>query len=362
MFELFFLILVLLIIFICLFIMKSIQKLNIFQKINNKFLVWLISFIPLLLIFIILGFINGIVVVFHLFIFLLISNLIMIIISKVNKRKTNDTVSVILGVFLAVVYLVIGAYNCFDISRTNYEIQTNKDIGSSSFRIIQISDTHMGTTFDGNGFKKEIEKISKIDSDIVVITGDFVDDDTTKEDMITSCEALSLLKPKYGIYYVYGNHDKGYYNSRNFSSSDLEIELGKNGVNVLKDEVVKINNNIYLIGRNDKSFERKSIEELTSDIDKSKYIIDLNHQPNDYENEKNNVDLVLSGHSHGGQLIPLGYVGKLLKSNDEFYGLHKRGNTSFIVNSGMSNWALFFKTGTHSEYTVIDIVGSAVNE
>ena len=86
------------------------------------------------------------------------------------------------------------------------------------------------------------------------------------------------------------------------------------------------------------------------------YIIDLNHQPNDYTNEeKSGVDLVLSGHSHGGQIIPLGIIGKLIKENEEYYGLHKRGNTTFIVNSGMSNWAMSFKTGTKSEYSVITI-------
>ena len=71
---------------------------------------------------------------------------------------------------------------------------------------------------------------------------------------------------------------------------------------------------------------------------------------------KAEVDLVLSGHTHGGQLFPLGYVGKLLKANDEFKGMNFRDNTIFIVNSGLSDWKLKFKTGTTSEYTVIDIM------
>ena len=84
----------------------------------------------------------------------------------------------------------------------------------------------------------------------------------------------------------------------------------------------------------------------------------MNHQPNDYENEKNNVDLVLSGHTHGGQLFPLGLFDKLLNIDDEYYGLHTRGNTKFIVSSGISNWALHFKTGTFSEYVIIDLKGN----
>ena len=186
-----------------------------------------------------------------------------------------------------------------------------------------------------------------------MITGDFIDDGTSDEDIIKSCFALSLLKPKYGVYYVYGNHDRGYYSNK---GQLLTEELIKNNVNVLVDDIVNINDYIYLIGRNDSSHERKSIGELVDDIDESYYLIDLNHQPTDYDNEKDKVDLVLSGHSHGGQFFPLGYIGKLIKENDEFYGLHKRGNTTFIVNSGMSNWELMFKTFTHSEYGVIEVV------
>ena len=88
-------------------------------------------------------------------------------------------------------------------------------------------------------------------------------------------------------------------------------------------------------------------------------MIDLNHQPNDYSNEKESqVDLVLSGHTHGGQVFPLGQIGKIAKIHDEFYGMHKRDNTTFIVNSGISNWEVYFKTLTKSEYTVINIRGN----
>ena len=182
----------------------------------------------------------------------------------------------------------------------------------------------------------------------------FIDDDTTKDDMIKGCSAFSLLKPKYGIYFVDGNHDHGYYN-HGFTYEELVSELEKNNVKVLKDEVVEINDYIVLIGREDKQYNRMSIKDLTSNIDKSKYIIDLNHQPNDYENEKDKVDLVLSGHTHGGQLFPLAIVSKYINANDETYGLHTRVNTNYIVTSGISGWAIDFKTGTHSEYVVIDI-------
>ena len=90
-------------------------------------------------------------------------------------------------------------------------------------------------------------------------------------------------------------------------------------------------------------------------VDKDKYIIMLDHQPNDYENEKDMADLVLSGHTHGGQLFPLGQIAVALGVNDMAYGIKTIDSTIFIVNSGISDWAIKFKTGTVAEYTVIDI-------
>ena len=112
-----------------------------------------------------------------------------------------------------------------------------------------------------------------------------------------------------------------------------------------------------MVGRQDKEVkDRIDAITLTKDLDKNKYIIMLDHQPNDYDNETmSGADLVLSGHTHGGQLIPLGQFGLLLGSNDKIYGMEKRDNTTFIVNSGISDWAIKFKTGTVSEYVVIDV-------
>lgn len=349
---------ILLIVFSFIYISTNIRKIPFFDKIKNKIIKVIVSFIPLLIVFLLFNIINSIVILIHLFLFTLLIQLTFYIIKKINKNiSIKDYYKILFSIVITVIYLSIGAYLNYHVFETKYEIETNKNIGTDRFIIIQISDSHVGATFNGDGFKKHIEKISKIESDIVVITGDFVDDNTTKEDMIKSCEALSILKPKYGIYFIYGNHDRGYFNSRDYNEQDIENELSKNNVIVLKDEVIEINDYIYLIGRDDNSnLDRKSIEDLTSSLDKEKYIIDLNHQPNDYENEKNNVDLVLSGHTHGGQLFPLEYIGLLIGANDNEYGLKKIGNTNFIVNSGISDWEIDFKTGTYSEYGIIDIL------
>ena len=99
------------------------------------------------------------------------------------------------------------------------------------------------------------------------------------------------------------------------------------------------------------------MSELVNKLDKDKYKIVIDHEPNDYDNEeKAGVDLVLSGHTHGGQLFPISEVGGLFfKANDKTYGYERRGSTDFIVTSGISDWELDFKTGTKSEYVIIDV-------
>ena len=118
--------------------------------------------------------------------------------------------------------------------------------------------------------------------------------------------------------------------------------IKKNNVHVMEDNVELIDNRFYIIGRADKSEEygagRKNMEELVKDLDPDKFSIVLDHQPEDYASQADSgVDLVLSGHTHGGQLFPLMTVEKLtgMTPDDRIYGYEKRDSTNFIVTSGI---------------------------
>lgn len=260
-------------------------------------------------------------------------------------------------------YLACGWYFAHHVTRTAYVLDTEKQVGS--LRIVQIADSHVGNTFSGEGFLKHVQAIQSEHPDIVVVTGDFVDDDTSKEDMEAACEALGTLETTYGVYYAFGNHDKGYYGPeyRGYSGDDLIAELKENHVEALQDETVLFGGSFCLIGRQDRSESQKggraSMEELMENIDAGKYTIVLDHQPHDYEAQAAaGVDLVLSGHTHGGQLFPFNHMGEWLGLDDKTYGLEQRGNTNFIVTSGISNWAIQFKTGCKAEYVVVDVQGN----
>lgn len=306
---------------------------------------------------------NTIICILHLVVIWFVCDGVNMLIQKKRGKKSNYYVIGLFAVVVTFVYLCAGWYLANHVWRTAYNIQTEKAVGD--LRIVQFADSHVGTTFDGLEFADHVRSMQAEKPDVVLITGDFVDDDTSKEDMINACKALGTLKTKYGVYYAFGNHDKGYYDNeyRGYSGTDLIAELEKNGVKVLQDETVLLDNRFYLIGRQDRSEEqrgesRAEMKDLVKDLDTGKFSIVLDHQPHDYDaQEKSKVDLVLSGHTHGGQLFPINYVGEWTGENDKTYGWEKQGDTNFIVTSGISDWAIKFKTGCKSEYVVIDVKG-----
>lgn len=303
---------------------------------------------------------NAMIVFIHLLIFWLIADLIAYLVHK--KVKMSKYYFAGMGAILfTIVYLCIGAYLAYNVWQTDYKLVTDKAVGD--IRVAMFADSHVGTTFDGEGFAKHLERIQETHPDVLIIAGDYVDDSSTKEDMLRSCEALGNFNAKYGVFYSFGNHDKGYYQSRDFSAQDLVKALEDNGVIVLEDEVELIDERFYIIGRQDYSEILKGgnvtdMSEITSGLDSTKYSIVIDHQPHDYiAQAASGVDLVLSGHTHGGQLIPINHVGEWIKQNDLCYGHEVRGNTNFIVTSGISDWAIKFKTGCKSEYVIVDIQG-----
>lgn len=329
------------------------------KYIKNKYLSWVCAFIPTLL-FIIglyLDFINAIVVDLHLLLIIAFVKFLFFIIKKILKKEINEYIPFIIGILITTIIMCNAYYNTYNVVETKYDVYTDKNIETNNFRIVQISDAHLGNTMNGKEFAKHMENIAKLEPDVVVVTGDFIDDDTLYNDFVDAATALGNVKTKYGVYFIYGNHDKGYYNSRSYNEEDIKNILNKNNVKILEDSYVELSNNIILIGRKDAEVKNRiKIQDLVNKLDKQKYLIVLDHQPNDFENEtKSCVDLVLSGHTHGGQVFPVGQFGVLIGANDKIYGIEKRNNTTFIVNSGIGCWGLKFKTGTQSEYVVIDV-------
>ena len=299
---------------------------------------------------------NVIVIFLHFLVFYLVSVLIGWIMKRAGRKPAGKGLREAVTFIVCLLYLCVAYYLDYSLVATNYEYDTDKEI--RPLKIAMIADSHIGTTFNGDGFAKRLKMIEVQKPDILLIAGDYVDDSTSREDMVRACEALGETDIKYGVWYAFGNHDRGYYRSGSggFSEEELVDELRKNHVHVLKDEAELVDDDFYVIGRNDSSYARKTMDELLDGLDTDRYMIVIDHEPNDYDNEAaSGVDLVLSGHTHGGQLFPVTYVGEWFNINDRTYGHEKRGNTDFIVTSGISDWEIRFKTGTRSEYVIVDV-------
>ncbi|MBQ7170696.1 MAG: metallophosphoesterase [Clostridia bacterium] len=326
---------------------------------KNRFLPWLAAVLLLAPVaaFALIGLPALVVVLLHLAVFFALSDLIALLVRRTAKHELSRDLRALLAVCLCAIYLGVGWVQAHQVALTGYTVADGKLQEGERLRVVLIADAHLGITLDGAAFAREMERVGETEPDLVVLVGDFVDDESKKEDLLAACRALGGLHPSRGVYFVYGNHDNGYYSSRDFSAADLRAALTENGVRILEDEAIFLDGGFVLIGRRDRSSrDRASVETLTAGLDPGLFSILLDHQPNDYENEAGAVDLVLSGHTHGGHIFPAGWIGELIGANDFTYGREDRQGTTFIVTSGISGWAIPFKTGTRSEFAVIDVV------
>ena len=329
---------------------------------GNKWLGRLISFAILAGVFGVLALgmslINAVIVFLHVVAFFLLFGLLLRVAGRRREKEARINWQGWLALGFSVVYLAVGYVLCCHVWQKDYALQTEKELGT--LKIALIADSHLGTTFDGEGFARHLKTIEAQSPDLLVIAGDFVDDWSEREDMLRACRALGETRFPYGVWYAYGNHDPGFFGSRDFNAAELEAALRQNGVHVLADAYETVDERLIIAGRRDSSLgPRKDMDALLANADTGKYILVIDHEPNDYENEaRSPADLVLSGHSHGGQLIPINHVGKWFGLLDRVYGYENRQGTDFIVTSGISDWEILFKTGTRSEYVIITVEGS----
>ncbi|HEF1904520.1 TPA: metallophosphoesterase [Bacillus cereus] len=233
------------------------------------------------------------------------------------------------------------------ISITEIKITSSKIPSSfKGYKILQISDLHNKKFGDNQDVL--IQKMKSIDPDIIAITGDLID--SKSYDAEVSMQLIREMVKKYPVYFVTGNHEQwsGKYNS-------LEKELKKYSVNVLRNEHVGIRKGeqeINLLGIDDPEFGTGNRDEgniIIDEIKKAKiemqpdrYNVLLSHRPEfikEYTNER--LDLVLSGHAHGGQ-VRLPFIGGLVAPNQGVLpkytaGLYVEQNTSMVVSRGLGN-------------------------
>lgn len=302
------------------------------------------------------------VVYYHLLVIMIILELLNIYLKRYSIYRITFTTG-ILGIVVLALVLGYGYYNIKHVVATDYYLSNNK---IDNLKIIEIADLHMSTSMNVNELQKYCDEMSLLNADLVVLTGDIFDENTPLDDMAGASVALSTIKNKQGIYYVYGNHDNGShaFDGVDFGPEDIRENLEANGITVLEDEVVSLDS-INIIGRKDASFWGTNPRMATADLlamipeeKRNNYTIMLDHQPlNLDENAALGIDLQLSGHTHGGQLFPMGIV-QSFTSDTLIRGQRDIGDFTAITTTGIAGWRYPIKTGAPSEYVVVNVNGS----
>lgn len=304
----------------------------------------------------ILGMMNKYVSVLLVFILylILIYLFIMIFYKLLKKYKWFMKIYLILPVFLSLLSIIYGVYNIYDVRTTSYDISSNDKL-NNSYKGILISDLHYGLAIRGEGLEKVVNEINELNPDFVFLAGDIVDESTTLKDMEECFRILGKFKTNYGVFYSYGNHDENIYsNGKNYSKEMLSNNILSNGIIILEDESYRINDELTIIGRS--NGYKKSISDLVSNVNAGDFKIVLAHIPVDYKSNKdNNIDLVLSGHTHAGQIFPAKLFEELFRTSEMIYGYEKDGSLNKIVTSGIAGWGIPIRTNGHSEYVILNI-------
>lgn len=307
------------------------------------------------------------IILLHFTVFLLVVDGAAWVVRKIRKNKELSPLwnkiyrSGVIAMILTALLCGYGHYNIYQVVQTDYTVTTQKEIRPEGYRLVLLSDLHYGISLDGAELQAVVDRINETQPDAVILDGDLVDESTTLEGMQEAFRVLGHLQSTYGTYYVYGNHDQNNYASApNYTREQLAATIRENGITILEDESVTLGSDLTLIGRADRgdgTFQREEISELTESLDPDQEWILLDHQPADYEKaQQAGCDMILSGHTHAGQIWPAGLFATLFHFDELNYGEKDVGNLHAIVTSGIAGWGYPMRTERHSEYVVIQLM------
>lgn len=279
------------------------------------------------------------------------------------KKRKLILLAVVAAVLVILVIWIAWGNSALELN--TYTIRSSRLPESfNGFRIAHVSDLHNAEM--GKGNEKLLTMLQSAEPDMIAITGDLIDSRNTDIEI-----ALQFVREAAKIapsYYVTGNHE-----ARVNEYGGLKAGLEAAGVTVLEDVQTEISlgdETITLIGVNDPSCQtdylfgdsktvmNTKLTELHTDNDG--FTILLSHRPELFSTyADHNIDLVLSGHAHGGQ-FRLPFIGGLVAPNQGFFpeydaGLYTEENTNMLVSRGVGNSLLPFRINNRPEVILIEL-------
>lgn len=248
-----------------------------------------------------------------------------------------------------------GMYNANQIKYVSYDVQTKNPTLTSDMKIVLISDLHLGAVNSEEHLESIIQGINNLEPDIVCIAGDIFNNDyNALRNPDGAIDLLKSITATYGVYACLGNHDGG----KTFKEMTRFLE--QSNIKLLNDEYVIIDEQLVLLGRVDPSpiggfgeLKRKDVTGILASIDTNMPVVVMEHTPSNIEQYGSEIDLVLAGHTHRGQIFPFNLITNAIYTVD--YGHYQKDADSphIIVTSGAGTWAMPMRVGTNSEIVSI---------
>ena len=220
-----------------------------------------------------------------------------------------------------------------------------------------ITDMHLGRLLTAGRLGRAVELLAPEQPDAILYVGDIIDDHI-KLDAEATAAALAVAQPRLGHWAVPGNHE---YISGSIDKS-LDF-LRAVGMHVLRDQWAVVDNSFVLAGRDDLSkpgftgIQRGSMEEILTDLPeqyRSLPLVVMDHQPAALDEARNaGTALMLSGHTHNGQLWPFNFVTELRYENP--LGLLTKGDFHSIVSAGTGTWGPPLRTTGRAEVLLVTV-------
>ncbi len=259
-------------------------------------------------------------------------------------------------------YLLCGVMRAGRLVTTLYRIPTVHPLPSTEgrLRILQLSDIHPGRMHTRRFVKRLREQIERAEPDMIVLTGDIFDEFTRPAKFRSYCDLFAATLPKYGTWYVFGNHDADWHWHRpDHTKEDIRRAFAEVGVQILEDECAYLRTDsgmIRIAGRRTGMEDRLPPEKLLGERFDGLTVL-LCHEPVELTAcAKSGADVILAGHTHGGQIFPLGRLMKLTRTHEMHAGIREILPGRYaVVSRGVGTWGYPVRTEGKSELVIIDI-------
>ena len=212
---------------------------------------------------------------------------------------------------------------------------------NKSINFVFISDVHIGSNHPSS-LKKLVSKINSLDFNFLVIGGDLIDSSAFQIN-----DLYELKKIEKPIFFVTGNHEYYIQNHKEHLQ-----DLKSVGIKILENESIKLEG-INLIGISDNITNKSKIEYVEKLTQKDLFNLLIVHKPSIWKKVSNNANLMLSGHTHNGQIFPFNFFVKLQFPQN--YGLYKNKKNFLYVSSGSATWGPKIRIGSNNEIIHIEL-------